>query len=336
MEWKSYKRSFTKEALKSGLSISDIDHALNYAFILFEKGLPIIYDVNHFSLLVGYSQDYLYRASNDKAKLFYREFKIPKKRKDEYRIISEPLPSLKEIQRWILDNILYNVNISKYAKGFAPNRSIRDNARFHLRQRLVLSVDIKDFFPSIGIGFVNLFFKKLGYSNSLSMLFSNLLTLKGELPQGAPTSPALSNLFMRIIDDQIAKYSVVRKIRYTRYADDLTFSGDFNHAHLLAYLKSIFRDYNLTINDQKTKIMKTHQRQYVTGVIVNDQLRAPREIRRKLRQEIYYISKFGIEGHIRKIGETRTNYVEHLKGLADYVLFIYPADRDALFLKNTL
>ena len=72
-------------------------------------------------------------------------------------------------------------------------------------------------------------FKKLGYSNSLSMLFSSLLTLKGELPQGAPTSPALSNLIMRIIDDQIAKYSVERKIRYTRYADDLTFSGDFDH-----------------------------------------------------------------------------------------------------------
>ena len=204
MEWEKYSEKFTFTAEKNGYTQDTIDSLLNYAKKLYDQDLPIIFDQRHLSLLVGYKEDFLYKVSNS-AHSFYRKFKIPKK-SGGMRNIAEPLPSLKEIQYWILNEILYKCSVSRFAKAYVIDRSIRENARFHINQTVVLTIDIKDFFPSLSIKNVYSFFKNLGYSPAVSTMLANLCCLNKSLPQGAPTSPALSNLLMIKVDKRIAGF----------------------------------------------------------------------------------------------------------------------------------
>ncbi|AGF79254.1 Retron-type reverse transcriptase [Desulfocapsa sulfexigens DSM 10523] len=252
------------------------------------------------------------------------------------RTICEPLPSLKEIQRWILDNILSQVTISKFAKAYVVGFSIKDNARFHLRQKQVLRIDVKDFFPSIKGQNVFHIFKNIGYSAEVSAMLTGLTTLKNCLPQGAPTSPTLSNIFMNRCDARIAGYCLARKIRYTRYSDDLTFSGEFDVGKLISFINMVFKDSGLLLNKTKTKQMFKHQRQFTTGLVVNERINVCREKRRKLRQEIFYIKKYGLDGHLIRTEEKRTNYIMHLLGLSNFITHINANDRDALEAKEIL
>lgn len=327
MEWARYAARFRREAKKAGYDSEYIKRCLNYAKALHDKQLPVIYDQQHLSLLVGYSEDYLRRASND-ARNFYRKFKIPK-RSGEFREISEPLPSLKEIQRWILDNILYCGNVSKFAKGFIKGRSIRDNARFHRKQKMILSLDIENFFTSIPAGKVFNYLRNLGYCKSVSTMLTNLCTLGGALPQGAPTSPAFSNLLSLRIDRRLSSYALKQKIRYTRYADDLAFSGEFDVSSLIKLVEQVLHDDGLKLNATKTRLMLPHTRQEVTGIVVNERMQAPRQVRRNLRQAIYFIEKYGLDSHMEATSKFRANYVNHLRGIANFVLFINPEDKDA-------
>jgi RNA-directed DNA polymerase len=143
MDWSKYVKQFKRQAKKAGHDGDYVQRCLAYAHSLYQKNLPIIYDQRHLALLVGYSPDYIYRAANG-SQHFYRNFKIPK-HAGGFRDIAEPLPSLKEIQKWILSNILYGCEPSPFAKAFVPKRSIRENARFHRRQPMVLSLDIVNF-----------------------------------------------------------------------------------------------------------------------------------------------------------------------------------------------
>jgi RNA-directed DNA polymerase len=336
MNWKKYRKEFHLKATSKHLDSESIKRALVYARPLHKAGLPIIYSQQHLSLLVGYNIDFLRRASNAKSTEFYRCFEIKKKSSDSMRTISEPLPTLKEIQRWILDNILNRVTISKFAKAYVLGLSIKDNARFHRGQKQVLRVDVKDFFPSITGKNVFYIFKNLGYSAEVSSMLTGLTTLKNSLPQGAPTSPTLSNIFMTRCDARIAGYCLGRKIRYTRYADDLTYSGEFNVGKLVSFVNFVLRDSNLFLNKTKTKHMRKHQRQFTTGLVVNKNINVCREKRRKLRQEIYYIKKFGLDGHLNRIHEKRSNYIMHLLGLSNFILHINAEDRDAQEAKNLI
>jgi len=215
MNWKKYRKEFTLKATTESLDEKSIKYALSYARSLYHANLPIIFSQNHLSLLVGYNINYIRSASSTNSDQFYRCYKIKKKSSDAMRTICEPLPSLKEIQRWILDNILIRVPISKFAKAYVVGSSIKSNARFHLRQKIVLRLDVKDFFPSIKGQNVFYIFKQLGYSAEVSAMLTGLTTLKNSLPQGAPTSPTLSNIFMGRCDARIAGYCLARKIRYT-------------------------------------------------------------------------------------------------------------------------
>jgi RNA-directed DNA polymerase len=237
MNWESYKKEFIIKAERGNYEESYIRALLEYAFNLNSKNLPIIYDWEHFSLLVGYDSKYISGAFY-KTTAFYRHYTIAK-RSGGLREISEPLPSLKEIQRWILDNILYKCSVSNFAKGFVPERSIRENARFHRNQPKVLSLDLEDFFPSIKGGRVYNFFKRLGYQPKVAHLLTKLCTLNGSLPQGAPTSPALSNIISLRLDKRLSGFALKEKIRYTRYADDITFSGDFDEGQLIKFTRKV-------------------------------------------------------------------------------------------------
>ena len=324
--WQNYTSSFRKLALSYNYDETEVRICLNYAHPLFEKNLPIIFDQEHLSHLVGYQLDYLIGAIYN-TEAFYRYFTVDK-RSGGVRKIAEPLPSLKEIQRWILDNILYKCPISRFTKGYVPTLSIRDNARFHRNQELVLKLDIKDFFPSIKSGRVFNFFKRLGYQKAVSQMLTNLCTLNGSLPQGAPTSPALSNLIISRLDTRLSHYAIQKKIRYTRYADDMTFSGSFAPGEIIKLVRIASEDEGLILNERKIRLMKKHQRQIVTGVVVNEKLQAPRERRREFRKTMYFIKKFGIDSHISAIGNNKSNYLKHLLGVANHILHLNPKDKE--------
>lgn len=324
----SYVGKFTRDARIAGLGADAIASCIKYAENLHARRLPIIYDQQHLSLLVGVQYEYLLRAMNGPHR-FYRDFYIQKKNGGR-RHISEPLPILKEIQKWILENILSKLEPSPYAKAFVRGASIRENARFHLRQSIVLNIDIKDYFGSVRAGAVYKIFRNLGYTRAVASALTNICTLDGVLPQGAPTSPCISNIVSRRLDMRLSGYCKRRKIRYTRYADDLTFSGSFRAGILISFVERICSESGFSLNEKKTRAMPRHTSQEVTGIIVNQRIRAPKEYRRKLRQEMHFIKKFGLEGHMSKAGIEKANYLDHLYGKAKHILFLDPTDRDAL------
>lgn len=326
-QWRSYSHRFRQLARKGSRGRDFADKCLAYAAVLHKKNLPIIYDSEHFSKLVGYSLSYIFSAAYVPNK-FYRSFKVDKKHGNK-RKIDEPLPSLKEIQKWILRKILDNIKPSKYAKGFVKGSSIRDNAKFHRDQSMIVTVDIKEFFPSINRTKVYWIFKRCGYSKSVAYLLTALCTKDDSLPQGAPTSPALSNLTSWRIDQRLGNYAVKNELRYTRYADDITFSGDIQPGQLIQFISKVVRDDGFLLNENKTRVLKAHQRQIVTGIVVNKKLQVSREKRRELRQAVHYIKKFGLKGHLDHKQIKKKNYLPHLLGKANFIRFVNPNDSDA-------
>lgn len=333
-DWQLYAANFFAQAKKADFTDDDIADCLDYALRLFRSNLPIIFDEEHLSLLVGYKTKFLTRAAKSPSN-FYRHFLISK-RSGNPRLISEPLPSLKEVQLWILKNILNSIPVHMAAKAFVVKRSIKENARFHRAQRRVLTLDVKDFFPSITVERVILVFAELGYSLPVSNLLGQLCCLRGCLPQGAPTSPAISNIVSSKMDDILFAYARSKNLRYTRYADDITLSGVVIRNSDVNAIYKVMRSFDFEPNLDKTRLMRPHQRQQVTGIIVNSHLQTSREYRRALRQHAHFISQFGLEQHAQKLGVEHTYFREHLLGKANHVLYLNPNDKDALRLKEVL
>jgi RNA-directed DNA polymerase len=214
--------------------------------------------------------------------------------------------------------------VSKYAKAYVREKSIKKNAWFHVNRKHILTIDIQEFFGSLKYQKVYIFFHHLGYSKSVSSMLSNLCTLYQSLPQGAPTSPALSNMLMINVDKRISGFVIRKKIRYTRYADDMTFSGDFKPGMVIKFVRQVLNDEGLKINDKKTRVRGKNQRQEVTGIVVNEKMQAPKNLRKRLRQAVYYIEKYGLPSHLEKTNNQRANHIRHLLGIANFILDINP------------
>lgn len=327
---------FRSAAAKTDLTPEEIECSISYAQRLLGNGVPVIFDQIHLSKMLGVDYDYLLALTNVSG-AFYKEFHLPKKH-GGYRTIKEPYPDLKEIQAWILKNILnpiVNQCVSPVAKAFVPSRSIRENARFHRGKNVVVAFDVEDFFGSIKEVLVYKFFHQIGYTKSVSMLMAKLCSLDGVLPQGSPTSPMLSNMIFKPLDDEIWNYCKLRNICYTRYADDLTFSGEnIDIAHLKIYVEFMLRRIELRMNEKKTKVMGRGTRQNVTGAVVNDVVQARRAYRDKIRQEMYYCVKFGVSSHMQRCPskpqwiKTEQNYIHHLLGKVNFVLQLNPRDQE--------
>lgn len=332
--WSQYAIEFRRTALARGLPRKYVSRCLTYAKPIYLSGLPVIYTQEHLSALVGVHIDYLRKAANAPEK-FYRTFEIPK-RTGGVRTIAEPLPTLKEAQRWILDHVLSGLPISRYAKGFIVGESIRSNARFHRAQDTVIRIDLRDFFGTVRYPVVFALTRQLGYTKAVSTMIARLCTLHGELPQGAPTSPSYANAAAHRLDLRVAAYCRKRRLRYTRYADDITISGTASPGWIISTVSEIVSSEGFTVNERKTRIMRSHQRQLVTGVVVNAHLQAPRELRRNLRQTIHFIERFGVDGHLVNTQERRPNIVGHLRGMAAHILHLNPSDRDALHALDVL
>lgn len=304
---------------------------VRYATRLLDNNLPVIFDTKHLSLLIGI-------ATFDMTKMmffeegFYSTVKIPKK-SGGVRELDIPCAELKHIQRWILNNVLYNIKISDRAIGFCCQKSILDNAKCHLNQYCIVNMDIKDFFPSVTFEKVYRIFAYYGYTNEVSFALAKLCTYKGRLPQGSPASPYISNIVCLKLDARLKALAAKYQANYSRYADDLTFSSIHDIRPISSIVNKIVCDEDFVINNKKTRVAYPHQRQEVTGLLVNgSKVRVPKQYKRELYQELYYCSKFGVHDHMSRIGCDKAFYKEHIYGKIYFIKMVEPEEAKKMFL----
>ncbi|MFP3393264.1 retron St85 family RNA-directed DNA polymerase [Brevibacillus sp. SIMBA_040] len=317
----SYIETLVSGLREKGYRDQYINLCVEYCERLINNNLPVIFDKDHLALVMGVRDKYLAKLFMFPEK-FYKQARIPKKKKGEYREISIPYQTLKHLQRWILENILYRLKVSDSSKGFVPNLSIVENANKHLQKECVINIDIKDFFPSIQFNEIFNIFYYYGYTKEISFILARLCTYEGRLPQGSPASPYLSNLVNIKLDRRFENFCKKIGADYTRYADDITISGPKYISKYIHQLKEIITDEGYNLNEEKTRILFKHQRQEVTGLIVNEVLGVPIKMKKYLRQQIHYCKKFGVSNHLMKIGNQRSNFKEHLFGLAYYIKMV--------------
>lgn len=217
----------------------------------------------------------------------YRQFSIPKRSGDK-RTISAPQSELKQIQRTILRRLLTRLKSHPHATGFEQGHSIVTNANIHVGSAVVLRMDIKEFFTSTSSARIRHLFRLLGWDSKASELLMKLCTYQGGLPQGAPTSPRLSNLVNYSLDVRLSVLAEKIDAAYSRYADDITFSFNTDAHDLLSVAirltKKILAEYGYRLHQtRKLTIRRRHQCQKVTGLVVNEQVALPRKTRRWLR-----------------------------------------------------
>jgi RNA-directed DNA polymerase len=238
----------------------------------------------------------------------YTRFTIPKRRGGE-RTIEAPSDKLKALQRRVVHRLLNPLPMHDAATGFVPGRSIVDNARPHVGSGVVINLDLADFFPTISADRVTEMFRALGWDADAANLLARMCTNEGHLPQGAPTSPAISNLVCRRLDERLSRLAEHYKGNYTRYADDITLSlpglgrNKRLRKHrgqsrtdwpskparpptrsLLTLIRKIIEEEGFKIQmKKKVRVQRPHQRQTATGLVVNQSVNLPRAARRRIR-----------------------------------------------------
>ena len=271
----------------------------------------------------------IYSISNNIEKN-YKIYKI-KKRNGKYRTIYEPNLILKQIQKQILNNILNNKSISKYAKAYHKGIQLKDNAIPHINKEMILKLDIKDFFENISfLDIYNSCFPIEYFPKSVGMILTYLCTYDNHLTQGSPTSAYISNLVMKEFDEELGNWCNLRNISYTRYSDDMTFSGAFYPSELITKVRKMLYKLGLELNNDKIHIVYKSSSQNVTGIVVNEKMQVNVKYRNKIRQEIYYIKKFGLSSHLKKcdINIDSKRYLNILYGRVLYVLQINENDKE--------
>ena len=264
----------------------------------------------------------LYIISNNIEK-YYRKFEV-KKRNGKKRNILSPYKELKCIQHNIL-NILYEKKPSIYAKAYVKNVNLIDNVIIHKNHKYILKLDISNFFENISYVDIYNIFKEFGFSDKICGLLAHLTTYNDYLPQGAPTSPHLSNLVLRNFDYEVGNWCKKRNINYTRYSDDMTFSMNEYNNEIIRFIRVKLYKLGLELNNRKICLIKSSKKQKITGVVVNDKVQVDVRYRKKIRQEIYYIKKYGLEDHLKVKKERKENY---LKSLYGKILFVLSIDKN--------
>lgn len=276
-------------------SVNEFVSLLNFI----EKNNDNLKDKNAFKPI---NSKQLYHISKTKDKR-YLEFSIPKKNGGK-RKIQTPDEILKRVQKLI--NYLLQLIFEPYShyssNGFLFGKGIIRNATPHIGKEYVLNLDIKDFFPSINFRRVKVVlelnpFNLKNEREPISFIIANLCTHKDQLPQGAPTSPILSNIVTQKLDRRLTKISLSKNIKYTRYADDVTFSSNKNILkHIfINKVSKIIQEENFIVNEDKTRLQKSTERQQVTGLIVNKKLNVKREYLQKVRAMLNNWEKGGLE-----------------------------------------
>lgn len=276
---------------------------------------------------LGFNARALYMASNQ-TKKHYRKTKIPKSNGEE-RELFVPDAFLKLIQRRIVDCLLSREEVSPYATAYTYGGSTVKNARPHIGQPVILKLDIQHFFDSITYPLIKeKAFPSSKYSESNRILLALICSYRGTLPQGAPTSPYISNVIMRDFDNVVGAWCNERRIRYTRYCDDMTFSGNFDPGEVIRLVKDELKKLGFFLNGKKTTIVHNGQKKIITGIVVNEKPNVSAAYRKEIRQTVYYCQKYGVRSHMER-REVRTDasaFLRKLLGQINYVLSVDPAN----------
>lgn len=285
---------------------------------------------------LGFPARTLYGLSNNIEGHYHNVF-IPK-RDGSKRKLSVPDFILKKVQKSIADNILIQYPISRYAKAYKPGSSVQRNASLHVGKKKILKLDIEGFFDNIMYSQVkNIVFYKEKFAEPIQILLTMLCYYKESLPQGAPTSPAITNIIMYDFDERVGTFCKNKSISYTRYCDDMTFSGDFDEKEVIGFVGDELYKLGLHLKNRKTAVIPASKRQTVTGIVVNEKINITKEYKKKIRQEMYYIKKFGVDGHWNKTGiSDKEQYIPSLKGRIAFVLQTTPNAREFEEYKNFL
>lgn len=290
-------------ALKQAIQNSVLQYSFDDKLFdhLTARDLPPVTSPTVLALILGVSPK-LITAMAKTPDRYYRLFTIPKKSGGE-RIILAPRIFLKTVQRYILKFILDKQPTPSFATGFIKGKGIVHNARLHAGSRFLLNVDLEDFFGTVKLNRVRQIYLNLGYSIAVADTFAQLCTYKGALPQGAPTSPALSNLVFAEIDNEIVQLAAEHRLTYSRYADDISFSGPNAISRVfLPELNKIIARNGFRLNPRKTRFAGPGQAKYVTGLVVNVRPQKDRKMRRKLRA-IFHQAKIKPEGFENRSSE---------------------------------
>lgn len=265
----------------------------------------------------------LYTVSNQ-IETHYHPVVISKKSGGRRKLLV-PDALLRTIQRNLLHHVLEEFQISEFACAYKKGTSIVDNARPHVGAKLVLKLDIQDFFDQITwiLVYQNAF-PGTHFPPAIRKMLTEFCCVRDRLPQGAPTSPTVSNLVMRPFDVHMGEWCREREIRYTRYCDDLTFSGAFEPEEVIRKVRGFLQVYGFELNRKKTRVLGRGNAQSVTGIVVNEKAQVSRAYRRKLRQEVYLFDRYGIKTAEGPKNDERER--RRLLGKMRYVLSVNPED----------
>ncbi len=285
---------------------------------------------------LGFSAKTLYGLSNNLEK-HYHNVLIPKSDGSK-RKLSVPDLILKRVQKSIADNILTQFPVSNYAKAYKVGGSVQQNAQPHIGKEKILKLDIEGFFDHILYSQVkNIVFCEEKFAEPIRVLLTMLCYYKESLPQGAPTSPAITNIIMYDFDEKVGAFCATKNIAYTRYCDDMTFSGDFDEREVISFVKNELYGLGLFLKNRKTVVVPASKRQTVTGIVVNEKLNITKEYKKNIRQEMYYIQKFGLDEHLNKLGiSDKRGYILSLTGRIAFVLQTIPNNREFVKYRNFL
>jgi len=272
----------------------------------------------------------------------YVRFTIPKK-SGGTRELAAPHRDLARCQKWILENILNKLPLNAAAHGFAKGHSTLTNAQPHVGRDAVVNCDLKDFFPTITFPRVRGIFQTLGYSPAAATILALLCTESPRkkavydnttywvaigpraLPQGACTSPALSNLIAAGLDKQLTQDAARHGWTYTRYADDITFSASGEAVKktglVLARIRHVAEHQGFAVNEKKTRVQRQSMRQTVTGIVVNKHPAIPRDTVRRVRAILHHAKKEGLAAQNR---EKIPNFEAWISGMIAYIAMVNP------------
>lgn len=356
---------FLQKAKEQGKSQKFIDTCLAYAKNLSDKNLPVTFSLEHLAIQIGIQSDYLRSLIGESKgeKLFeyelkykrYNYFKL-KKKKGGFREIMSPSKDLKFIQKWILVNILSKYELADSCKGFRQGVSIFHNANVHEYSEIILKVDLLKFYDTITEKRVYRVFRSMGYISNLAYSLAKITTAKHRvsywrgfdkasnedlkqliekkpaiLPQGSPTSPMISNIAATKMDYRFEALSKKQNCRYTRYADDLTFSiTKEGKLPSLKLITKIITDEGFFINNKKTKYMKKGCKQYVTGLTTTNGTNVSKKYRKEISEHIYYCRKHGVDGHLgRRVDFPGYNHIKFHNWLYGHLCFIKSVNENA-------
>lgn len=306
---------------------------------------------------------------------FYNSFLFYKKTKRK-RLINEPLPSLKKIQKKLLILAYEFVELRKQlthrksgliiksmknglirgVTAYRPKFSVIRNAQFHKNQELIIKLDINDFFGSVNKKLISDFWRDLWSQqvqskeqgenrfsakeiHELTEKTVKLTMLNGSLPQGSPTSGYIANCVLDEFDKIILTYCTKRNLKYSRYSDDITISGDKRNSQAIAKIISFvsfqLKTFHFQLHKYKTRVLKKNNCQIVTGIVLNEKLSAPRKLKKQLRQHVYYLLKYS-NSHISLHHSDEIKYLNRLIGRINWVLQIETKNQEFITYKSNL